>query len=362
MVKTTLDDTKVKKSTIIQLIRCHVEHNDPGFRQAAREAAEAFDKAGDEQLALYIMGLVSGNGFVPQDNHAENIPSEVLPEAFFEQITPSNSSLLLPDPLMEDIQGIIQAVSKKRGLHRFLFQGAPGTGKTESVRHLGRLLRRDIYLVNFAHVIDSRLGQSQKNLSEVFEALNRLQHPERVIVFFDELDALAMDRGSAQDLREMGRLTSGMLKQLDALNPEVLLFAATNLYAKLDPALTRRFDAIINFDQYGPEELLSAADKILDDALAECRVVGRNKRLFHKILQLLPTPLMPGELKPLIRRAVAFSDESVELDYLRRLYIAVMRDKPLTLPQLQDSGFTMREIECLTGVSKSRASRILAEI
>ena len=59
------------------------------------------------------------------------------------------------------------------------------------------------------------------------------------------------------DLREMGRATSAMLKEFDRMNENVVLVATTNLYKYFDKALIRRFDSVIDFDRYTQEDLLS---------------------------------------------------------------------------------------------------------
>ena len=46
---------------------------------------------------------------------------------------------------------------------------------------------------------------------------------------FDEIDAIALNRLDTNDLREMGRATSAILKGIDSLNNEVVLIATTNL-------------------------------------------------------------------------------------------------------------------------------------
>ena len=43
------------------------------------------------------------------------------------------------------------------GIHKFLFQGAPGTGKTEAVKQLARILNREIFMVDFSAIVDSKL-------------------------------------------------------------------------------------------------------------------------------------------------------------------------------------------------------------
>ena len=72
-------------------------------------------------------------------------------------------------------------------------------------------------MVNFEMIVDSHLGQTAKNISMVFDEMNRQSFPESLIVLFDELDSLAMDRMNNKDLREMGRATSALMKGLDEL-------------------------------------------------------------------------------------------------------------------------------------------------
>ena len=46
------------------------------------------------------------------------------------------------------------------GINKFLFQGMPGTGKTEAVKQLARILDREIFMVDFSAIIDSKLRRS----------------------------------------------------------------------------------------------------------------------------------------------------------------------------------------------------------
>jgi hypothetical protein len=67
----------------------------------------------------------------------------------------------------------------------------------------------------------------------------------------------------------------------------------------------------------------------------------------------------PGDLKNLLKTAIAFSDVNDGMDYFRRLYYSVCGEKPEDLIELQEQGFTVREIEILTSKSKSSVSREL---
>ena len=221
----------MKKKSVISLIKYYTEKNDVGFRSEAYEIAKDFDASGDYQLAEYIMSLLSNaNTFVPQ------VSENVSP--FFEKIEANTDMLLLPDEITGDLIGIVNAIEHHIGINKFLFQGAPGTGKTEAVKQLARILNREIFMVDFSSVIDSKLGQTQKNLSMLFKEINQFAQPDKVIVLFDEIDALALDRTNQNDLREMGRATSTMLKEFDRMNEDVVLIATTNLYQYFDDCLS----------------------------------------------------------------------------------------------------------------------------
>ena len=121
----------MKKKNIINLIRYYCEKNDSAFRNEAYEIASYFDKNGDYELSEYIMSLLSNvNTFVPQI--AENNLT------FFKKIKINNTPLPLPENIKNELLGIINAVSRNVGINKFLFEGEPGTGKTESVKQMAR--------------------------------------------------------------------------------------------------------------------------------------------------------------------------------------------------------------------------------
>lgn len=344
----------MKKANIINLIKYYAESNDSGFRNEAYQIANEFDKSGDYQLSEYIMALLSNaNTFVPQINENDL--------TFVRKIEVSGDPLPLPEEIKSDIIGIVNAVEYEIGVNKFLFQGAPGTGKTETVKHIARILDRELFIVDFAFLIDSKLGQTGKNIAQLFDEINNLLIPEKSLILFDEIDALALDRTDSKDLREMGRATTSVLKGLEGLNDKILLIATTNLYKHFDKALVRRFDSVIDFNRYSREDLIDISEVILNYYLSKFKNVARNIRLFRKIISLMDTIPYPGDLKNIIKTSLAFSNPNDEYDYLRRLYTAVFTDSDKNLKKMQSQGFTVREIEILAGVSKSQVSRELKE-
>ena len=161
----------------------------------------------------------------------------------------------------------------------------------------------------------------------------------------------------------MGRVTSTILRELDRLtdlNKEIVIIATTNLYSNFDKALVRRFDAVINFNRYSKADLIEVAEFYFSSFVKNFKGVSKDVRLFRKILSVAQELPFPGELKNIIKTSLAFSDVSLEYDYLRRLYNNLVGDLDRTgINQLHEQGFTVREIEKLKGESKSSVSRKL---
>lgn len=347
----------MKKQNVINLIKYHVERNENAFRNEAINIARYFDSIGDEQLAEYIMSLIAeSNLYTPQSSDFE---SEFLKQINTSAMEPLN----LPTEISEDIKGIINAVNHNIGINKFLFEGFPGSGKTEAAKHIARLLDRTLFCVDFDNLIDSKLGQTNKNIASVFNEINMLPNANRVVVLFDEIDVIALDRINSNDVREMGRVTSTILRELDRLtdlNKEIVIVATTNLFSNFDKALIRRFDAVINFNRYSKNDLIEVAEYYFSAFIKNFKGISKDTRLFKKILNASDELPYPGELKNIIKTSLAFSDLNSGYDYLRRLYNSLIGNLDKTdINQLYEKGFTVREIEKLKGESKSTVSRKL---
>ena len=347
----------MKKQNVINLIKYHVERNENAFRNEAINIARYFDSIGDEQLAEYIMSLIAeSNLYTPQSSDFE---SEFLKQINTSAMEPLN----LPTEISEDIKGIINAVNHNIGINKFLFEGFPGSGKTEAAKHIARLLDRTLFCVDFDNLIDSKLGQTNKNIASVFNEINMLPNANRVVVLFDEIDVIALDRINSNDVREMGRVTSTILRELDRLtdlNKEIVIIATTNLFSNFDKALIRRFDAVINFNRYSKNDLIEVAEYYFSAFIKNFKGISKDTRLFKKILNASDELPYPGELKNIIKTSLAFSDLNSGYDYLRRLYNSLIGNLDKTdINQLYEKGFTVRKIEKLKGESKSTVSRKL---
>ena len=133
-----------------------------------------------------------------------------------------------------------------------LFYGAPGTGKTETVNQLARLTGRSIMAVNVPDIKSKWVGESEKNIKEVFDRYRlAVQRSELApILLFNEADAIIGIRRegatSAVDKME-NSIQNIILQEMESLDG--IMIATTNLTQNLDPAFERRFLYKICFDK-----------------------------------------------------------------------------------------------------------------
>lgn len=140
---------------------------------------------------------------------------------------------------------LFKAYGKKIGGGVLLY-GPPGCGKTFLSRAVAGEIKARFYSIGIHEILDMWMGNSEKNLHQIFE-LARQDAP--AVLFFDEVDALAADRNDLR--RSAGRtLINQFLAELDGTagsNEGLLIIGATNAPWHLDPAFRRpgRFDRIL---------------------------------------------------------------------------------------------------------------------
>ncbi len=131
-----------------------------------------------------------------------------------------------------------------------LFYGAPGTGKTETALQLARITGRNIMQVNFAEIKSCWVGESEKNVKELFDRYRALvgDSAKAPILLFNEADALIGRRkqGAEQAVDKMeNTLQNIILQEMEKLDG--ILIATTNLTQNMDKAFERRFLYKIEF-------------------------------------------------------------------------------------------------------------------
>lgn len=136
-----------------------------------------------------------------------------------------------------EVQGISTSLS-------FLLYGPPGTGKSRLARHIAQELGLELYIARLDGLISSFLGSTSKNIRALFD----FAAGTPCVLFLDEFDALAKLRGDSQELGELKRVVNSFIQNLDNLENQSIIIAATNHHELLDSAVWRRFSYRLELD------------------------------------------------------------------------------------------------------------------
>lgn len=247
---------------LLQLFQAFREHNEPSFRRAAEAiisdelAANHHGQARELQQALGASrnGSNPANGFraIPKDRRGSD-------DILFHPKPPSDPALIV---LEAEAQRAISRVLDEHN-HRLklaahgyqpksklLFWGPPGCGKTLAAHFVAQQLGLPLAVLRLSATVSSYLGETAARIQHAFDAATR----SPMVLFFDEIEALAKDRDDENDVGELKRVVNTFLQAMDGFqNTKSLLVAASNHQYLLDTALWRRFDKVIQFPIPGAE-------------------------------------------------------------------------------------------------------------
>ncbi|WP_220274708.1 ATP-binding protein [Trinickia dinghuensis] len=201
--------------------------------------------------------LTTGDRFQP--TYGGDFPAQLIR-------TPLDwADLVLPPHVRDDVQEIRAWIEHHRTLlqdwglarqikpgFRSLFYGPPGTGKTLTATLLGKSTGLDVYRVDLSLTVSKYIGETEKNLSRVFDQAER----QDWILFFDEADALFGKRGHASSAndRYANQEIAYLLQRVEDFPGVIIL--ASNLKGNIDEAFARRFQSMIHFPMPDAQERL----------------------------------------------------------------------------------------------------------
>lgn len=133
--------------------------------------------------------------------------------------------------------------------HRLLLEGPPGSGKTTLAESIATEIAVPLLTVRYESLIGSFLGETASRLDALFAAVR----VRPCVLFFDEFDVVAKERGDTHETGEIKRVVSSLLLQVDRLPSHVIVVAATNHAELLDRAVWRRMQVRLSLPRASRE-------------------------------------------------------------------------------------------------------------
>lgn len=221
------------------------------------EYYDAFEKFVDAAAKLRKMKTVGVSETETKKERGEAEAGTGFEQYIKENLMQRNKETL---PSWEDIGGleetkntikesIVLAYARKpdrveiEGWRNILLFGPPGTGKTLLAAATAKGLDAAFFNVKAGQVLSKYYGESPKIVNALFDVA-RENSPS--VIFFDELDSIALSRGAEID-EVTRRVLSSLLTELDGLSGGkkgefVLFLASTNTPWDIDDAVISRFE------------------------------------------------------------------------------------------------------------------------
>lgn len=335
--------------------------------------SENLAASGDIKSSKRIMDKLNGknsNQYFTQKFIKDSIPidHESKLELADELIVEKDSvDIFLSDQINSEISNFIKYINSSDDLIKegvgisptMLIYGPPGCGKTQLAYYIASQLNMPLVLSRSDTLISSYLGNTAKNIRRLFEHISS----KPCILFLDEFDALAKVRDDHNELGELKRVVVSLLQNIDALDPNTILLAATNHDHLLDPAIWRRFNFKINLTLPSIDVRKQLIVKYCNNSITD---------KFANLLSIASEELSGSEIRNVIenslRKKIINNDK--EIDYESTIYnfINLTKNKDITdnkesvikyLRQLDNKAFTYEIISDIFKYSTGKISNIL---
>lgn len=256
--------------SLVELFRTATNGDQPAFRKVAEGLIQEEKSKGHRILAerltksLQPNNLQAGRGLMQKPTNSGNGQHKDL--IFEINSERSLSSLVLSEAIQVQIKELIEEQHRAEILHshnlfarnRILLAGPPGNGKTTLAEALACELMYPLFVIRYETLVGSYLGETSNRLKQVLD----YARTQRCVLFFDEFETLAKERGDTHETGEIKRVVSSLLLQMDDLPDYVVVVAASNHPELLDRAVWRRFQLRIELSIPTREQLTQFIESI----------------------------------------------------------------------------------------------------
>lgn len=278
------------------------------------------------------------------------------------------------DPILseDEMEVLKQFIQERSMLDRFLeedivppnsilLHGKPGVGKTYISKWLSYKLNMPMVVLDLANSISSYLGRSGQNIKSIFQYAKE----QNVILFLDEIDAIAKKRDDATDLGELKRLVNVLLKELEACPVTCVVIGATNHPELLDKAIWRRFDRNLEITMPEKEQRrmllqrgMGKKYEEIDEGIIHMMVDGTDQMSAADICKMC---------EHIKRRSIVNPESSITFcmlkEYCEFVGVQTKEQKVMICKALKRncSRMSVKKISELTGIPTSSVDRYLKE-
>lgn len=219
--------------------------------------ADNLEKEGENALSNKIRGILAKRkrGLTSLDSFATKPVDSESRIDIVEITTPEilKEQIILSKYVEEEIQSFVECYVERDKLikagidvsNTLLLYGPPGCGKTSVAQYISSVTGLPLVTARLDGLVSSLLGSTAKNIRKIFDYVSKRE----CILFLDEFDVIAKLRDDKNELGELKRVVNSLIQNIDSLNNDSILIAATNHHELLDPAIWRRFSKVITLEK-----------------------------------------------------------------------------------------------------------------
>lgn len=238
----------------------------------------------------------------------QNFYSHELPERSFEDI-------YLPEKMIQDLKGFTAVYEKRQRILRYMFVGAPGSGKTESLIVLANTLKAQGVTI---------LKVSAAGIRSAVKFANILA-PSLIV-----LDDIDLELGNRNDYTQTEYLKAflDILDGVEKVSPNVGIIATTNSLWLVDTAAQRpgRFNKIMSFGVLTKDNIkniikksLKSIDMISVKVLYDDKIIAhydetkQTGAYIYNMTQMLANQIDIEMVKPTVKDILAYMKDDSDL-------------------------------------------------
>lgn len=192
------------------------------------------------------LGLGGASGAAGGRSSSSEAGTDFTPRARNEEVDEiAWEDLIIQQQTKDELQSVITLLKNPENARQYgialpkgiLFNGPPGTGKTTIAKAVATMAELNFFVLRANEVVSKWVGDSEKNLSKLFETATK---NAPAVIFIDEIDSLGKKRSGA-DAAPGDNLLNHLLQLIDGVlkTEGVYIIAATNRADLVDEALRR---------------------------------------------------------------------------------------------------------------------------